>query len=133
MHQQKVRQKPQQVNTSVCNGHHNPSIQNREHNKVQLKGKGGHGYPDNAVWVSSDDDVLRVPFVHLRHTAAQDLLAAPCEGVGAGDGAAVNAPHVNVCASTGHDIALHKHKHVVCPRISWTAFMNQDVNDPRIT
>ncbi len=76
------------------------------HNKVSSV-----GYPDNAVRVSGDDDVLRVPLVHLRHAAAQDLLTAPCEGVGAGDGAAVNAPHVNVCARTGHNIPLHKHKH----------------------
>lgn len=61
--------------------------------------------------MSGDDDVLRVPLVHLRHAAAQDLLTAPCEGVGAGDGASVNAPHVNVRAGTRHDVPLRKHKH----------------------
>lgn len=61
--------------------------------------------------MSGDNDVLRVPLVHLRHAAAQDLLTASCEGVGAGDGAAVDAPHVNVRACTRHDIPLHKRKH----------------------
>jgi len=59
--------------------------------------------------VAGDDDVLRVPLVHLGHTAAQDLLAAAGEGVGAGDGAAVNAPHMNVGACTGHDVPLQTH------------------------
>ena len=68
------------------------------------------GYPDDAVGVSRDDDVLRVPLVHLRHAAAQDLLAAPGEGVGAGDGAAVDAPHVDVGSCTRHDVPL-KHTH----------------------
>lgn len=56
--------------------------------------------------MSGDDDVLRVPLVHLRHAAAQDLLAAAGEGVGAGDGAAVDAPHVDVGAGAGHDVPL---------------------------
>lgn len=60
--------------------------------------------------MSGDDDVLRVPLVHLRHAAAQDLLTAAREGVGAGDGAAVNAPHVNVGACTRHDIPLRHSK-----------------------
>lgn len=72
------------------------------------------GYPDDAVRVSCDNDVLRVPLVHLRHAAAQDLLAAAREGVGAGDGAAVDAPHVDVGAGTGHDVALHKHTSGCC-------------------
>lgn len=70
-----------------------------------------HGYPDDTIGVAGDDDVLRVPLVHLRHAAAQDLLAASCEGVGAGDGAAVNAPHVDVGSCTGDDVPLYKHKH----------------------
>lgn len=57
--------------------------------------------------MSGGDDVLRVPLVHLGHAAAQDLLAAAREGVGAGDGAAVDAPHVNVGAGAGHDVTLH--------------------------
>lgn len=56
--------------------------------------------------MSGDDDVLRVPLVHLRHAAAQDLLAAAGEGVGAGNGAAVDAPHVDVGAGAGHDVPL---------------------------
>lgn len=67
----------------------------------------GGGYPDDAIRVSCDDDVLSVPFVHLRHTAAQDLLAAPGERVGTRDGVAVNAPYVDVRSSTGHDISLY--------------------------
>lgn len=68
-------------------------------------------HPHNAIRVAGDDDVLRVPLVHLRHAAAEDLLAAAGEGVGAGDGAAVDAPHVNVGARAGHDVPLCKHKH----------------------
>lgn len=64
------------------------------------------GYPDDAVGVSRDDDVLRVPFVHLGHAAAQDLLAASGEGVGTGDRVAVNAPYVDVCSSAGHYVSL---------------------------
>lgn len=60
--------------------------------------------------MSGDDDVLRVPLVHLRHAAAQDLLTAAREGVGAGDGAAVNAPHVNVGACTRYNIPLRHSK-----------------------
>lgn len=56
--------------------------------------------------MSGGDDVLRVPLVHLRHAAAQDLLAAAREGVGAGDGAAVDAPHVDVGAGARHDVPL---------------------------
>lgn len=65
-----------------------------------------------------DNDVLRVPLVHLRHAAAEDLLAAASEGVGAGDGAAVDAPHVNVGARAGHDVPLCKHKHASCRKRS---------------
>ena len=65
------------------------------------------GYPDNAVRVSGDDDVLRVPLVHLRHAAAQDVLAPAREGVSAGDGAAVDAPHVDVGPRARHDVTLH--------------------------
>ena len=61
--------------------------------------------------MSGDDDVLRVPLVHLRHAAAQDVLAAASEGVGAGDGAAVNAPHVDVGPSAGHYVSLLSHTH----------------------
>lgn len=43
-----------------------------------------HRYPDDPVRVSGHNDVLRVPLIHLRHTAAQDLLAAAREGVGTG-------------------------------------------------
>lgn len=68
------------------------------------------GYPDDAVRVSGDDDVLRVPLVHLRHAAAQDLLAAAREGVGAGDGAAVDAPHVDVGAGARHDVPLRQRR-----------------------
>lgn len=50
--------------------------------------------------MSGDDDVLRVPLVHLGDAAAQDLLAAAGEGVRAGDGAAIDAPHVDVGART---------------------------------
>lgn len=64
-------------------------------------------HPDDAIGVSGDDDVLRVPLVHLGHAAAQDLLAAAREGVGAGDGAAVDAPHVHVGSCAGHDVTLH--------------------------
>lgn len=66
-------------------------------------------YPDNTIWVSSDDDILCVPFIHLGHTAAQDLLTAPSEGIGTSNGAAINAPHVNVRACAGHNVPLHKH------------------------
>lgn len=69
-------------------------------------GMTGGSYPDDAVRVSCDDDILCVPFVHLRHTAAQDLLAAPGERVSTSDGVAVNAPYVDVCSSTGHYISL---------------------------
>lgn len=69
------------------------------------------GYPDYSIGVPCDNDVLHVPLVHLWHAAAQDLLAAPCEGVGTGNGASINAPHVNVRACTGYDIPLHRHKH----------------------
>lgn len=79
----------------------------RKNNSNALSyGMTGGGYPDNTVWVSCDDDVLCVPFVHLRHTAAQDLLAAPGERVGTSDGVAVNAPYVDVCSGTGHYISL---------------------------
>lgn len=68
----------------------------------------GEGYyPDNSIRVSCNDNILCVPLVHLWHTAAEDLLAAAGEGVGAGDGASINAPHMDVGASTGHDITLH--------------------------
>lgn len=52
------------------------------------------------------DDILRVPFIHLGHAAADDLLAPACEGVDAHNGVPVDAPHVDVCASTGHDVPL---------------------------
>lgn len=70
-------------------------------------------YPDDSIRVAGDDDVLRVPLIHLRHAAAEDLLTAAGEGVGAGDGAAVDAPHVNVRPRTGHDIPLWKSFHLV--------------------
>ena len=68
------------------------------------------GYPDYSIRVSCDNDILHVPLIHLRHAAAQDLLTAPCEGVSAGNGAAINAPHVNVGACTGHNIPLRTPK-----------------------
>lgn len=74
--------------------------------KALNNGMTGGGYPDNAIRVACDDDVLRVPFVHLRHTAAQDLLAAPGERVSTSDGVPVNAPYVDVCSGTGHYISL---------------------------
>lgn len=68
-------------------------------------------YPDNTIWVSCNDNILCVPLVHLWDAAAEDLLAAAGEGVGAGDGASINAPHMDVGASTGHYIALHPQSH----------------------
>lgn len=68
-------------------------------------------YPDYSIRVSCDNNVLRIPLIHLWHVTAQDLLTASREGVSAGNGAAINAPHMNVCACTGHNIPLHKHKH----------------------
>lgn len=65
-----------------------------------------NGYPDNTIWMSCDDDVLCVPFVHLRHTAAQDLLAAPGECVGTSDRVAINAPYMDVRSSARHYISL---------------------------
>lgn len=63
--------------------------------------------------MSGHDHVLRVPLVHLGHAAAQDLLAAAREGVGAGDGAAVDAPHMDVGAGTRHDVPLQPpHPHL---------------------
>lgn len=69
------------------------------------------GYPDYSIRVSCDNDILHVPLIHLRHATAQDLLTAPCEGVSTGNGAAINAPHVNVRACTGHNVPLHRHRH----------------------
>ena len=54
----------------------------------------------------SNDDVLRVPLIHLRHAAAEDVLAAAREGVGAGDGAAVDAPHVDVGPRARNNVPL---------------------------
>ena len=63
-------------------------------------------YPDHAIRVSRDDDVLRVPLVHLRHTATDDLLAPACERVHTHDGVPVYAPHMDVRAGAGHDVPL---------------------------
>lgn len=57
--------------------------------------------------MSRNDNILRVPLIHLRDAAAEDLLAAAGESVGAGDGASIDAPHMDVGASTGHYITLH--------------------------
>lgn len=51
-------------------------------------------------------DVLGVPLVHLRHAAADDLLAPPREGVHTHDGVPVDAPHVDVRACTGYNVPL---------------------------
>lgn len=77
---------------------------------IILKDGSACGYPDNAVRVSGHSDVLCVPLVHLWYAAAQDLLTAARESVGAGDGAAVDAPHVDVCACTRHNVPLHNKK-----------------------
>ena len=63
-------------------------------------------YPDHAIRMSRDDDVLCVPLVHLRHAATDNLLAPACERVHTHDGVPVDAPHMDVCASAGHDVPL---------------------------
>lgn len=65
-------------------------------------------YPDHAIRVSCHDDILCVPLVHLGHTAADDLLAPACECVHTHDRVAIDAPHMDVCASTGHNVPLRR-------------------------
>lgn len=79
-------------------------------------------YPDDSVGVSGDDDVLRVPLVHLGHAAAEDLLAAAGEGIGAGDGAAVDAPHMDVGSRAGDDVALQRPDSLLAPTLSILQF-----------
>lgn len=57
--------------------------------------------------MSRNDNILCVPIIHLWDAAAEDLLAAAGESVGAGDGASIDAPHMDIGASTGHYITLH--------------------------
>ncbi len=61
--------------------------------------------------MSRNDNILCVPIIHLWDAAAEDLLAAASESVGAGDGASIDAPHMDVGASTGHYITLHTDTH----------------------
>lgn len=69
-------------------------------------------YPDHSIWVSRHDDILRVPLIHLRHTAADNLLAPACECVHTHDRVPIDAPHVDVCASAGHNVPLRKREFV---------------------
>ncbi len=61
--------------------------------------------------MSRNDNILCVPIIHLWDAAAEDLLAAAGESVSAGDGASIDAPHMDVGASTGHYITLHTDTH----------------------
>lgn len=65
-------------------------------------------YPDNAVWMPRYDDVLGVPLVHLWHETTHYLLASASEGVHTRSRAAINAPHMDVSASTWHNVSLQR-------------------------
>lgn len=65
-------------------------------------------YPDNSIRVSCYDDVLGVPLVHLWHKTTHYLLALASEGVHTCSRAAINAPHMDVSASTGHNVSLQR-------------------------
>lgn len=58
--------------------------------------------------MSRHDDILGVPFIHLGHAAADDLLAPARERVHTHDGVPVDAPHMDGRASAGHDVPLRR-------------------------
>lgn len=67
-------------------------------------------YPDNSVRMPRYDDVLGVPLVHLWHKTTQDLLASASEGVYTCSRAAINAPHMDVSASTWYNVSLQRQR-----------------------
>lgn len=65
-------------------------------------------YPDHSVRMPRYDDILGVPLIHLWHETAHDLLASASEGVYTCSRAAINAPHVDVSASTRYNVSLQR-------------------------
>lgn len=67
-------------------------------------------YPNDTVGVSCYYDVLCVPLVHLRHAAADNLLAPTCECVHTHDRVSIDAPHMDIGPGAGHNVPLRRLK-----------------------
>lgn len=65
-------------------------------------------YPDNSIRMPCYDDILGVPLIHLWHKTTHNLLASASEGVYTCSRAAINAPHMDISASTWYNVSLQK-------------------------